>query len=241
MWSEQTEKLIALYDDKLMIHEKDHPSPREIGFNKILYIDLEECLLYAGLNIVYEKGLFKIEYHTQEDYYFLPVINSIRLRFSGTKNIVLPLKDYSKRQEADWYSNINYKFISVANKSMMLGQRLVDYLMQPTYVRRRNMLLNIIFIKITYNSHLCMLTDNELILIRKEKTVRDKAYIQYAGTTLFIPYYNITRIKITEDKSSSTLQLMLFLKYKVTMLISYARENENTKCFVKNLRQMIKR
>lgn len=230
------EKLIVLSHNRLILYEGNPASVQEIYFDEILFIEHGKMLFSFWLTIVCESQTYTIRYNRGENDFF-PVMDSIRLKSYQVEKQIFTPEDYQERKKINWLSNMHYKFMNTAKRSLLPGQRIVEALFQPSYTFQKNPYLQ--FMKHVYNPHLCMMTDNELILIQERKTIRTMTYDQYSVKKLFIPYQNIQSIHRKEDNNHETLQIILSLKGTLSLPLSFTKENERAQSFFKTLQQMM--
>jgi hypothetical protein len=131
---------------------------------------------------------------------FAPLIDEIREAFRDPGRAH---REPELRKIEDWVQ-LSFKFGNYARRSLLSGEEAIDALWQPGI---RNNLLTFLgrsFYKTIATTHLLILTDRELIIIREDETGRHwRDDSRYGGVWIYLPLGKI--ISVTLAKADANL------------------------------------
>jgi hypothetical protein len=102
---------------------------------------------------------------------------------------VKPLEEPGS-DEFDPWSDLNFKFMNYARRSLMRGEKVIGAVLQPEIRESSSSLLGKIFSRMLSPTHAVILTEREWIAIREEAVQGKKD--KYGGTWVYIPLNKIT-------------------------------------------------
>jgi hypothetical protein len=145
-----------------------------------------------------------IRYNTVTDYLFTPLVDKIRLAAVGTQGAI----QKSEAGKFDYLFKVNYKFMNYANRSLLGEEKVIHAILQPEIKARLLVVLGRMYYRSIAPTHMSILTDRELILIREE--TRQSGDDRYGGIWDYIPLNKIADLSLGK-KDSSLLKLSILL------------------------------
>ena len=187
-----TEKLICVGEQEIMVLERNGKAITTQNYllGEISYVEVRSILLDFRVKIngltsqgIPASSLFRSSAAT--DYMFTPILKKIRLQ-ADTSKAVGQAPDLER---FNCWSSSSFKFMNYARRSPLAGERVLRAILQPEIRARRFTFLGRIFYRTISLTHVCILTDLELILIREEAlpSLNDK----YGGNWEYIPLNKI--------------------------------------------------
>lgn len=198
-----TEKLICVWGDDVYVLERVGNSYEALGYplEGISYIELKTKLLDSNIKIsgVTSQGTpasSTIKFNTVTDYLFTPILEKMRL--AAFKSI--SVTQNSELEKFDYLVRLNYKFMNYARHSLIGGEKVIYAILQPEIREDVWTILGKTFYKTVSPTHMSILTDQELIMIRENEGQgrNDK----YGGVWDYIPLHKIDTISLTEVKGN---------------------------------------
>lgn len=221
-----TPKLLVLQEDRIWIAEK-HKKQIETTcflFQDINYIETGMLLLQSWMKI---NGIIDgqtttitVEYNTVSESFFKPIIAKIRTTIYnlGTQDFIngQHKKELSK---FDVLMKTSFKYMNYGKHSLLPGERLHRFIFQPdirvTFLK--------FFQRVLTFTHLAILTDHELILIKDDdslKPIRRIEYIhhiRYGGIWRYIPISKVIEIKIEDVPTQGIVKLTVLFQGGIVM------------------------
>jgi hypothetical protein len=208
------ERLICDLGSEIYVLEKSgntyatHCYPLE----KISYVELRSVLLDAYIKI---SGVTKdgshasssIRFNAVTDYLFTPIVEKIRRTTMGP----IELAPASKPEQFEHLLRVNYKFMNYGRHSLLAGEKVLHSILQPEIRNPALKLLGITVYRTIFPTHMSILTDGELILIRE--IARQQGGDRYGGIWNFIPLNKIVSLSLGE-RGSNLLVLSIHLPEK---------------------------
>jgi hypothetical protein len=192
-----TEKLLCDFGTEIIILEKNGNTyaTRSFPLEDISYVEIRTVLLDSYFKI---SGLTKdgglasssIRFNTVTDYLFTRIVEKVRLNAIGPQGTarILATKQF------DHLVHINYKFMNYGRRSMLEGENFIHFILQPEIRIPIMRLLGRTYYRRIFPTHMSILTDKELIMIREETRQSDNS--RYGGIWDFIPLQKITSISL---------------------------------------------
>ena len=129
-----------------------------------------------------------LKFNSVTDYFFDPILKKIRLAHIDPKRI----GQTSESGKFDSLMDVNFKFMNYARRSVLAGEKVIHFILQPEIQAKVLKIFGITYYKTLHPTHMVILTDWELIIIREEKTGSDSS--RYGGTWDFIPLSKIENL-----------------------------------------------
>ena len=209
-----TEKLICDFGSDIFILDRNGNTYTARGYplDKISYVEIRSVLLdsYIKISGVTKEGLHAsstIRFNTVTDYLFTPIVERIRLAAIGTK-------DTAQEVESGLFDHlirINYKFMNYGRRSLLGGEKFIHSILQPEIRTPILKFLGRTYYRTIFPTHMSILTDRELIMIREEKSKSGDG--KYCGIWDFIPLNKIVTLSL-DEKGNNLLVLTIQLPEK---------------------------
>jgi hypothetical protein len=210
----ENEKLLFSLDQHIYIWErlKGDLNCTCYALEDIHSTEMGMVLLQSWIEIsgIASDGVFTtttLKFNSVTDWLFALFINQIR----GAAH---DLADADREVEIRKFASRvqpNFKFGNYARRSLIPGEKVIDALWQPEIRNRLLTLLGRSFFRTIAMTHLLILTDRELIVIREDEASphwRDES--RYGGVWTYIPLDKITSISLTL-KETNLLALAIHL------------------------------
>ena len=192
-----TEKLVCSFGREIYVLERSENTfeVQCYPLEGISYVEVRTVLLDSHFKI---SGMTKqgipasstVKFNSVTDYLFSPILETIRLA-------AVDSRDAAKSSETDKFDHLvrlNYKFMNYAKRSLLGGEKVIHFILQPEI---RVSVLRIpgkTYYKTISPTHMNILTDRELIIIREEKPQRSAD--RYGGIWDFIPLNKIVSLSL---------------------------------------------
>ncbi len=207
-----TPKLVCNIDDKIYVIEKTRRGVSATCYliPDINYVEVGSVLLKSWIKLsgLTANGLaatsFKFSATTL--HLFLPILNKIRQAATPTAPAANLHAEVAKFR---YLERLNYKFMNYARRSIMPGETVISSVLQPDIRVKLAELFRRPFFRTVATSHISILTDRELIIIR-DNDERWVDNVSYGGVWYYIPLNKIEALDLTEQ-NSETLALSIRL------------------------------
>ena len=194
-----TEKLVCLLDDEIYVllrngntFETQCYPLEEISYVEVRTILLDSRIKISSVNRQGDLVSTTIQFNTVTDYLFRPILEKIRLAAVDTQETI----QSSERDKFNQWIRLNYKFMNYAKRSILGGERVIHAILQPRIRVRVLTVLGKTYHRTLSPTHVSILTDRELILIREE--ARQSGEDRYGGIWDYIPLRKIVGLTMRE-------------------------------------------
>jgi hypothetical protein len=210
----ENEKLVFSLDQHLHVWErtKSGLTCACYALEDIHSVESGSILLYAWIGIhgvASHGGLVKsiLRFNSITAYLFAPFVDEIR----GASGDLAGVDREPEIQKLDRLSQPSFKFRNYARRSLLPGEQVIDALWQPEIRHKLLTLLGQSFYRTIATTHLLVLTDRELIVLREdEESQRWRDESRYGGVWMYIPLDKIASITLTKtDMNLLTLSVHL--------------------------------
>jgi hypothetical protein len=99
-------------------------------------------------------------------------------------------------EKFDYLADVNFKFMNLARRSLLDGEKIVQFILQPEIQEKVLTFLNKTYDRTISATHMSILTDCELIVIREDVTQRKED--RYGGIWDYIPLKKIKSLSVSE-------------------------------------------
>lgn len=234
-----TEKLVCVFDHEIyvllrsgnIIEVQDYPL-EGIGYVEVRTILLDSHIKISGLN---RQGLpisTTIQFNTVTDYLFRPMLEKIRLAYVNVQEVAT----YSNVDQFDLWGRSNYKFTYFAKHSILRGEKMIHAILQPEIRVSILKILGKMYQRMLSPTHMSILTDREVILIREE--LRQSGEDRYGGIWDYIPLKKIGKLSLNE-KDNNLLVLSIQMAGGESMECLYdASMKREIQQFLQKFREM---
>lgn len=194
-----TEKLVVLTGSEINVLEnlgdkfKLHCYPFEkIGCIESGVILLDAYVKISGVTREGTPNLIIIQFNSVTDYLFTPILKTMRLAATGHKEIL----NGNEKDKFDHLSTSNFKFMNYARRSLLTGEKVIQFILQPEIQVPIIKILGRTYHKTLSPTHMSILTDRELIIIREDDP-KTRAIGKHGGIWDYIPLNKIRDINLT--------------------------------------------
>ena len=206
-----TEKIICVSGPEIKVLERNGKAitAQSYPLAELSYVEVSSILLDFRVRItgitsqgIPASSLFRSSAAT--DYLFAPILRQVRLQADASKGV----GQAPDLERFNSWSSSSFKFMNFARRSVLAGEKVLDCLLQPEIRAKRFTFLNKTFYRTLSLTHACILTDQELILIREEAlpSLNDK----YGGIWEYIPLNRIATLS-TSTRNNNLLALSIKL------------------------------
>jgi hypothetical protein len=206
--SQSTEKLVCALGSEIYILERSGKTFRAQCYPlaEISYIEIRSVLLDSNIKIcgATRQGAAAsiLKFNSVTDYLLIPILKRIRLVGADPKGAVLS----SELQKFDQWYRLNYKFMNYAKRSLLGGDKVIRAILQPEIQVPILTVLGKTFYRTLSPTHVSILTNRELIMIREE--IVQSSNSKYGGTWDYIPLNKIIMLSLHE-KDGNLLALSI--------------------------------
>ncbi len=155
------------------------------------------------------------------DYLFTPILGNIRLHAVPPKDAAQP----PDLEMFDGWVDLNYKFMNLARHSLLGEEKVICAILQPEIRASRFRILGRTFYKTISPTHVCILTDRELIMIREELLQgRDD---KYGGIWEYVPLQKVEALSVrVKNDDLLALSVQLVTNEQFERLFQASMKNE---------------
>lgn len=222
----ENEKLVCLLDRTLHIVERarDRLAPVSYPLEDVSYIEAGSILLRGWLTVrgVLETGSLAsttLRYNTVTERLFAPFLREFRLGVRPPADTSLD----AERAKFDELLARNYKFMNYSRSSILPGEEVACYVLQPEIREPLLRLFGRSLSRCVSPTHTVILTDQELIAISEEtgSLWQSLGTIRYGGIWRYVPRERITSVSVAvRDDGLLALSIGLPRDDRLEMLFS---------------------
>ena len=199
--SRTTEKMLCAYGAEIDILERTGNQFMVTTFarDEITLLEVGEILLKSWITLhgKIADGTHTsqtLKFNTVTDFLFVPVLHNIR----GGSNTASEANMNAERAKFNYLAQSNFKFMNAARRSILAGESVLQSIMQPEIRKPVATLFGHSLLRTVYPTHICILTDKELILVREDHQKTWDRDIKHGSIQTFIPLGKIAGFAITE-------------------------------------------
>lgn len=201
----ENEKLVFSLDRHLHIWEriKGGLACTCYAFEDIHLVESGSILLYAwiGVHGVASDERFVtsiLKFNSITDYMFAPFVDEIR----GADRDLAGVDRESEVRKLKQLSQPSFKFKNYARRSLLPDRHVINALWQPEIRHKLLTLFGRSLYRTTATTHLLILTDRELIILREdEESPSEGGDSRYGGVWTYIPLDKITSVTLTQPRT----------------------------------------
>jgi hypothetical protein len=241
----ENEKLIFCLDHRLFILENDgvRVTSTSYGLENIHRIEFGKILLEAWIKICgrNDQGIYsgsRLRFNSVSDFLFYPFIETVR-------QLDQPEILVDTQHERGKFSGLmerHIKFMNFARSSLLPGERVIRFFLQPEIEASRLHLFHTTLFKRTIcSTYILIQTDRELILIQDDLTSQcSKDESRYGGIRNYMHLYQLQDL-IVEDAVTGLIDLTIKLPVGDSLHLMCANEKRSElKDFVQNIKEALK-
>ena len=224
----QSEKLISDFGREIYILERNGSTvdPHCYPVDGISYVEFRTALLASSFKVY---GMTNQEVHTSctlifnsiTDYLFKPFLKKARL---GANDSETATKN-PEVEKFDHLADVNFKFMNFAKHSLLGGEKVLHFTLQSEIRESIVKFLKKTYFRTISPTHMSILTDRELIVIREDESRRKED--RYGGIWDFISLNKIVSMIVSEkndDLLGLTVQLPEDTGFELLFQISAKEE-----------------
>jgi hypothetical protein len=208
-----TEKLVCCYGDQIQIFERagDELHSTIYPQSAIDLMEFGSILLKAWLKIVGTDNngchtTTTVKFNSVTDYLLLPILQSWRSRQQPPGAAVLG----DEQAKFDHLSREHYKFMNMARRLLLPGDRVLAFIMQPEMRTPLAALFGRTYTRLQAPAHIVVLTDRELIIAAEESRRGWRDDSKYGSISTYIPLPKITGVALQRTPAGD-LQVVIDL------------------------------
>ena len=192
----------------------------------ISYVEVRTILLDSRIKItgVTRQGMAAsstLKFNSVTDYLFTPILERIRLAAVESKGAAQSVE----LEKFDPWVRLNYKFMNYAKRSLLGGEKVIHTVLQPEIRASLFTVLGKTYSRTISPTHVSILTDRELIIIREEE--RRSGDDQYGGIWDYIPLNKIATLSLgRKDNNLLVLSIQLPESARLENIFQASAERE---------------
>jgi len=206
-----TEKLIIDFGREIYILERkgDEFETQCYPVDGISYVEMMTALLASSFTIcgITNKEDYvssTLKFNSVTDCLFTPILKNVRSVSVDSKNVAQGTDEKKFNSLAD----VNFKFMNFAKHSLLEGEKVVQFVLQPDIQEELLTFLKKTYYRTISPTHMSILTDRELIIIREDADRRKED--RYGAIWNYIPLSKVISLSVSEkngDLVGLTIQL----------------------------------
>lgn len=234
-------KLLVLLEDRLYVAEKDKKQIQLdcFLFKDIAYIEKGTLLLHSWIKIYGKSNNIAttviIPYNTVVEGLFRPITEKIRTAVYQLDSSAPAEKQLQfELDKFDSLIKTNYKYMNFGKSSLLPGQKVQQFILQP------EICINVFkwFQRTIAITHLILLTDQELVLIQDDDSLKVRKQARYGGIWNYIPRSQIAQVTIQEDLKYGVVEVNIQLADGASFKSLYSSaQRGNLETFLQSMNQ----
>ncbi len=208
----ENQKLVYTGDRRIHIAERVKTGLARLCFplDGISYVERGEILLHAWLKIrgLDDAGILRdttLNFNSTSAYLFAPIIQAIRPAADASS----PGASDPELAKFDVWVRENYKFMSYARRSILPGERVLQAILQPEIREDLVSLFGASLGRTVSPTHITILTDKELIVVKETVASRWTRDDKYGGVWTFLPLAKVVDVSLMQKAGGTVLSIRL--------------------------------
>jgi hypothetical protein len=215
-----TEKLICIHEQEIYVLEGNENTFQAQCYpiEGISYVEVKSVLLsshikISGITTQGASASSTIKFNSVGDHLFTPILKKIRLATADPKDSA----ENPESKKFDHLIKLNYKFMNYARRSLLAGEKVIHFILQPEIQVPVLKILSKTYFRAISPTHMCILTDQELITISEDEP-KNRAVGKYGGIWNYIQLNKIVSLTLNrkdDDLLVLSIQLVgsIWLEY----------------------------
>jgi hypothetical protein len=235
----RNKKILTIYKGQIVLLEAGRNTIEKFSspFAEVLSLERGKILLYSWLTIQTLSGAISIKFNTANEELFDPMVAEIRQGMASLHADEVTSPD--SEQEAakfDYLSKVDYQYMNYGRNSLRPGDTVVGILHQPERCVQQYTLFNKILFRRYTTSHLTILTQQELILIKQSKKIKTAKETLYGGVFTYIPRNRIQDISFTANPDHTQSIMEVTLSDNLRFSSEFSLDNKELPAFQQKYR-----
>jgi hypothetical protein len=221
----QTEKLVCRIGDDIHVLEKSNGRPAPVCFplKDILRIEtgtilLQSWLIIDGMDAGGRYASTTLRFNTVTEPLLAPFVEGFRSAAAGPAAGDGAAADLAA---FDSLETLHFKFKSFGRKTVRAGEKVVQMILQPELRRNFFHIAGFTLSRQIAPTHMIILTDRELILIREDESRNWGKENRYGGIWNYVPLRKISSVSLSRGEDGGLLILTVRLPQKVRLDVPY--------------------
>ena len=234
LFLQRNKKIMCLYDGQIVLLEAGRKKIEKFTspISEVLYLERGKILLHSWLTIQTLSGTVSVKFNTTNDALFEPVVEEIRRGMGDLHFLDLSLGENDHElSKLDYLSALNYKYMNYGRKSIGPGDTVVAIAYQPERCIQEYTLFNKTLFRRHTTSHLSILTERELILIKENKQIKTDKEALYGGVFSYIPRHRIQDISFVPNSENTLSTMEIILPDSLRFSSEFSLDNEDLPAF----------
>lgn len=226
---ERNSKIIAMFADYFVLWEQigDEITTLSTDFTDVVSVEHGIILLKSWLKIETLSGTFEIKFNTTNDHFFYPIIDLIRQKMVKPSNLnekeTYEKPDLSK---FDFLERINFKFKNYGKRSVRAQDSVLAVVYQPEQNLQDFRLFKKSLFRRYKTDFLIVLTQEELILVKEDKQIRNNFDPAHGGIFTYIPRCQIQKVSFVSQQENSNRIMEVLLPEDAKLICELSEEND---------------
>ncbi len=220
-------KILCLYDDRFLVLEAERGRVHTFSsaFDEFLYLEQGRILLQSWLTITTLSGTVTIRFNTTNLKLLEPVMKKLRQGMKAPP-LIETSPDEHELSKFNYLSPLNFKYMNYGRLSLFPGDavRQIAYQPERCIAEGMNLLKHVVFRRYA-TSHLSVLTERELILIKENTPSRSAHTAVYGGVFTYIPQRKIHDITFTPNPEKACCTMEIALPKNIRLRSEFSLDN----------------
>ncbi len=225
-------KLLCVFEDRLLLCEAqgEQIATSSSAFDDVIFVMRGIILLTSWIIIRTLSGTFSVKFNTTNLEYFEPVLEALRTH-AGSSFSTEDVEE-AERAKFDFLSSINYKYMNYGRQSLHAGDTILSMAYQPERCIQTGVsIFHTTLFRRYATSHLAVLTEQELLLIKEVKATRYEHTNLYGGVFTYIPRSKIRHIDFVPEQRQSLCCMTITLPENGRVTAEFSQDNASLSSF----------
>jgi hypothetical protein len=233
LFHKRNSQIVWIDDDQIGSIELMRKGSRTFSskFEDVLFIERGKVLLHSWLKIVTSTDSLYIRFNSTNERLFIPIIDKIRRGMGGSQNLypVVDEKNGLELSKFDYLMPIDFKYMNYGRESIRSDDSVISVVYQPDRCIHELKILSKIFFRRYATSHLSIVTEKELILIKENKKTKTEKDCLYGAVFTYIPHRQINEVLFIPNNENSQYNMEIILSENTYLSSEFSNANGEMK------------
>jgi AcrR family transcriptional regulator len=237
----RSKKILTIVDGQIVLLEVGRNKIEKFSspISEVLYLERGKILLYSWFTIQTLSGAISLKFNTVSEGLFNPVFDKIRQGVGVLQADEAALgEEYPESAKFDYLRTVDFKYMNYGRKSIRPGDTVVGIVYQPECCVQEYTLFNKTFFRRYATSHLSILTEQELILIKQPKQIKTEKEALYGGIFTYIPRHRVQAISFTANPEQNQRTMEITLPDNLHLSSEFSFDNKELRIFEQKCRDI---